>query len=191
MKFCSDCGSEVEFKIPDDDNRPRYVCTSCKTIHYQNPNIVAGTLPIYENKILLCKRAIEPRYGYWTLPAGFMENQETTVEAACRETLEEADAQVQNLRLYTVISVPQIDQVHIYFLADLVDGKFGVGPESLECQLFAEENIPWDDISFPTVKKTLKLYLKDKQRGQFDTHVTDIIREPREVSFPVYKFKAS
>lgn len=179
MKFCSHCGSEVEHKIPEDDNRPRYVCVSCETIHYQNPNIVAGTVPVVGDKILLCKRAIEPRYGYWTLPAGFMENQETTTEAAMRETWEEAEAKVDIKGLFTVINVPQIDQVHMYFRADVLDGKFGIGPESLETQLFSEQEIPWDELAFPTVKRTLKLYLEERKHGTFGVHVSDIIREPR------------
>lgn len=187
MKYCSNCGHEVDHKIPDDDTRHRHVCAQCDTIHYQNPNIVSGTIPVYEGKILLCKRAIEPRYGYWTLPAGFMENQETTLEAAARETWEEAEATVVIHSLYTVINVPQIDQVHMYFLASLVDGKFGVGVESLECKLFAEDEIPWDEISFPTVKRTLKLYFSDRQHGQFPTHVSDIFKEPRAPEFPVIR----
>jgi ADP-ribose pyrophosphatase YjhB (NUDIX family) len=146
-------------------------------IHYQNPNIVAGTLPVYKNKVLLCKRAIEPRYGYWTLPAGFMENQETTTEAAIRETWEEAEAKVTIDGLYTVINVPQIDQVHMFFLATMVDDKFGAGPESLETELFNEEDIPWNDIAFPTVKRTLKLFFEDRKTMNFDVHVSDIIHE--------------
>ncbi len=179
MKYCSQCGADVEHRIPEDDNRPRYVCTSCTMIHYQNPNIVAGTIPVYEDKILLCRRAIEPRYGFWTLPAGFMENKETTTEAAMRETLEEAEAEVEIEGLYTVINVPQIDQVHMFFRARLIDGKFGAGPESLESKLFAEADIPWDELAFPTVRKTLELYLEERKSESFDTHVTDIIRPPR------------
>jgi ADP-ribose pyrophosphatase YjhB (NUDIX family) len=187
MKYCSGCGEEVTQKVPDDDTRHRYVCLGCETIHYQNPNIVAGTIPVHEGKVLLCKRAIEPRYGFWTLPAGFMENQETTMEAAARETWEEAEAKVKLHSLYTVINVPQIDQVHMYFLATLIDGKFGVGSESLECQLFEEDEIPWDDLAFPTVKRTLKLYFEDRQHGEFSTHVSDIYREPREPEFEVIR----
>lgn len=179
MKFCSHCGQEVEHKIPEDDNRPRFVCISCETIHYQNPNIVAGTIPVYGDQVLLCKRAIEPRYGYWTLPAGFMENQETTVEAAMRETWEEAAARVNIDGLFTMINVPQIDQVHIYFRAELINGEYGVGPESLETRLYREDEIPWDEISFPTVKRTLKQFFADRAQGKFGVHVSDIIREPR------------
>ena len=187
MKFCSQCGSNVEQKIPEDDNRPRYVCVKCDIIHYQNPNIVAGTIPLNGEKILLCRRAIEPRYGFWTLPAGFMENQETTTEAALRETWEEAEAKVEINALYSVINVPQIDQVHMFFLAKMLDDKFGAGPESLETQLFCEAEIPWDELAFPTVKKTLKLFFEDRKNGlltqdrHINTHVCDIIRTPRQI----------
>ncbi len=180
MKFCSHCGGDIAHKVPADDNRLRHVCTDCGTIHYQNPNIVAGTIPVYENKILLCRRAIEPRHGFWTLPAGFMENQETTTEAAMRETWEEAEAKVDIEALYTVINVPQIDQVHMFFRAQIIDGKYGVGPESLETQLFLEEDIPWEDLAFPTVKKTLKLFFEERKTQRFGVHVSDIIRPPRE-----------
>ena len=179
MKFCSHCGGEVEHKIPDGDNRLRYVCTVCGIIHYQNPNIVAGTIPVYEDKILLCRRAIEPRHGFWTLPAGFMENQETTIEAAMRETWEEAEAKVEIDGLFTVINVPQIDQVHMFFRATLIGGHYGVGPESLETQLFSEEDIPWDELAFPTVKRTLKRFLSSRESNTFEVEVSDIIREPR------------
>ena len=180
MKFCSQCGGDVQHKVPEDDNRPRFICTSCDIIHYQNPNIIAGTLPVYEGMVLLCKRAIEPRHGYWTLPAGFMENQETTTEAAIRETWEEAEAKVNIDALYTVINVPQIDQVHMFFRATMIDGKFGAGHESLETKLFQEHEIPWDELAFPTVKKTLKLFFEDRKLGGFGVHVSDIIREPRQ-----------
>lgn len=179
MKFCSNCGHKVAQKIPQDDTRPRYVCDTCDTIHYQNPNIVAGTIPEYQGKILLCRRAIEPRHGFWTLPAGFMENQETCAEAATRETWEEAETKVNIDGLFSMINVPQIDQVHVFFRATLVDGKYGVGQESLETVLFSEEDIPWDELAFPTVKRTLKLYLQERASGKFGVHVSDIIREPR------------
>lgn len=181
MKFCSQCGNDVEQKIPEADNRLRFVCVSCGIIHYQNPNIVSGTLPIYGDKVLLCKRAIEPRYGYWTLPAGFMENKETTSEAAIRETWEEAEAVVEIGKLFSMISVPQVDQVHIFFLARLLEPKYAAGSESLEVELFSEDEVPWEDIAFPTVKKTLKLFFADRVKGDFGTHVTDIIRSPKNL----------
>lgn len=181
MKFCSNCGGDIERKIPDDDNRERYVCLGCEIIHYQNPNIVAGTIPVWRDKVLLCKRAIEPRYGYWTLPAGFMENQETTEEGAMRETWEEAEAKVNLQGLFSVISVPQIDQVHMFFLAELREESFSAGQESLEVKLFTEDEIPWDEIAFPTVKRTLKHFFEDRAKGSFGTHVSDIFREPRDI----------
>jgi ADP-ribose pyrophosphatase YjhB (NUDIX family) len=141
---------------------------------------VAGTIPVYEGRILLCRRAIEPRYGFWTLPAGFMENQETTIEAAMRETWEEAEARVNIEGLYTLINVPQIDQVHLFFRASIIDGQFGAGAESLETRLFSEEEIPWQELAFPTVRKTLELYFDERRHGQFGVHVTDIIRAPRQ-----------
>ncbi len=176
MRFCSDCGNPVEKKIPEGDNRLRHVCINCGTIHYQNPKIVAGTLPIFKGKILLCKRAIEPRLGFWTLPAGFMENQETTSEAALRETWEEAEAKVSLDGLYTVMNIPQIDQVHIFFRATLVNEEFGAGEETLETRLFTPDEIPWDQISFPTVQQTLEQYLADLENNHFPVHVRDIIK---------------
>ncbi|MBR9870700.1 MAG: NUDIX hydrolase [Gammaproteobacteria bacterium] len=174
MKYCSTCGQQVEQKIPAGDNRYRYVCVGCETIHYQNPRIIAGTVPVWDGKILLCRRAIEPRYGYWTLPAGFMENAETTIEAAARETLEEALANVTIDGLYSIIDVPHINQVHMFYRATLVDGSFGAGEESLETRLFAANEIPWDEISFPTVKRTLEFFLSEMPSGKFGLHVTDI-----------------
>lgn len=174
MKYCSTCGHPVEQKIPQGDNRRRYVCTNCETIHYQNPRIVAGTVPVWQGRILLCRRAIEPRYGYWTLPAGFMENAETTVEAAARETLEEALAEVHIEDLYTIIHVPHIDQVHMFYRATLKDGSFGVGEESLEVRLFELDEIPWDHISFPTVRRTLEHFVEDIRHERFPVHVSDI-----------------
>ncbi|OZB15171.1 MAG: NUDIX hydrolase [Marinobacter sp. 34-60-7] len=174
MKYCSTCGQPVEQRIPEGDNRHRYVCVSCDTIHYQNPRIVAGTVPVWEGCILLCRRAIEPRYGYWTLPAGFMENAETTVEAAARETREEALAEVTIDGLYSIIDVPHINQVHMFYRATLIDGQFGVGEESLESRLFPVNDIPWDELSFPTVRRTLELFLEDMKTERYGVHVTDI-----------------
>lgn len=174
MKYCSTCGQQVEQKIPEGDNRYRYVCVSCETIHYQNPRIIAGTVPVWDGKILLCRRAIEPRYGYWTLPAGFMENAETTIEAAARETLEEALAKVTIDGLFSIIDVPHINQVHMFYRATLVDGSFGAGEESLETRLFAADEIPWEEISFPTVKRTLEFFLSEMPSGNYGLHVSDI-----------------
>ncbi|MBD9679676.1 NUDIX hydrolase [Pseudomonas sp. PDM18] len=162
MKFCSQCGAGVNLRIPSGDNRPRFVCDQCQTVHYQNPRIVAGCLPVWEGKILLCRRAIQPRQGFWTLPAGFMENGETLEQAAARETLEEANARVHGLQLYTVFDLPHISQVYIFFRAELADLDFSAGEESLEVQLFEESDIPWDELAFPTVGRTLEYFLSDR-----------------------------
>ena len=152
-----------EKRVPDGDNRERLVCGRCEFIHYQNPNIVAGCLATWEGKVLLCRRAIEPRLGYWTLPAGFMENGETVEQAAARETLEEACARVRNLSIYTLIDVPHISQVHIFYRAELVDLDFAAGPESLEVQLFDEADIPWSELAFRTVGRTLECFFADRR----------------------------
>ncbi len=177
MNYCSDCGERVVQRVPEGDNRHRYVCSHCNVIHYQNPRIIAGTVPVWDNRILLCRRAIEPRYGYWTLPAGFMENQETTVEAAARETREEALAEVNIDGLYAIIDVPHINQVHMFYRATLVNGEFGAGEESLETQLFEVADIPWHEISFPTVRKTLELFISDMSHQKFGVHI-ESIRHP-------------
>jgi ADP-ribose pyrophosphatase YjhB (NUDIX family) len=178
MNYCSDCGNPVGIRIPDGDSRERHVCDHCGTIHYQNPRIIAGTLPFVGDKVLLCRRAIEPRLGFWTLPAGFMENGETTPEAAARETLEEADARVMTPELYAIFNLPHINQVYIFFRAGLVDGRFGAGPESLESRLFSEEEIPWDDLAFPTVYRALRFYFEDRKSGHYPVRVEDIRRPP-------------
>ncbi len=166
MNFCNQCGEKVTHKIPENDNRLRYVCVSCDMIHYQNPNVVAGVLPlIVDNdgieKVLLCRRAIEPRYGYWTLPAGFMENNESLEEAAARESIEEANLKLGQLNLYYVMSLTHISQVYMMFIAQ-AENDFSPGTESLETQLFTESEIPWDQLAFPVVKKTLKCFFADR-----------------------------
>lgn len=181
MHYCSSCGASVEFCIPEGDDRHRHVCHSCNTIHYTNPRIVAGTIPVWEDRILLCRRAIEPRYGFWTLPAGFMENSETTTEAALRETLEEAECQVELQGLYTVLNVPHIDQVHMYFRAHMLDNRFGAGAESLETTLFHASEIPWDELAFPTVTETLSRFVHEfANNGPFEVVVDDIRRQLRK-----------
>lgn len=174
MKFCSQCGNTVSLQIPQGDNRERHVCDSCGFIHYLNPRIVAGSLPTYGDKVLLCKRAIEPRKGYWTLPAGFMENGETTEQAAARETWEEAEAKLEMRGLYSLFNLPHINQVYIFFRGEIINGEFGVGDESLETQLFAEQDIPWDSLAFPTIYKTLKHYFHDRKHGTFPVRMEDI-----------------
>lgn len=147
----------------------RDLCEKCGAVHYQNPRLVVGTLPIYQNKVLLCLRAIEPRANTWTLPAGFMELSETTSEGALRETLEEAGVSVELGQLYTVIDIPEVDQVHVYFLAHAQNESVDPGPESLDARYFALEDIPWENLSFRSVSTTLRHYIDDKQAQQFVT----------------------
>jgi ADP-ribose pyrophosphatase YjhB (NUDIX family) len=178
MKFCSQCGADqIRWEIPQGDNRPRHICGSCNEIYYQNPKIVVGCIPEWEDTVLLCRRAIEPRYGYWTLPAGFMENEETTQEAAERETLEEANARVELLGLYTVMNIPHTNQVYMMFRSRLLDLDFGPGSESLEVKLFREHEIPWRELAFPTIVHTLELYFEERRRERFGVHLGDIVRE--------------
>ncbi len=181
MKFCSQCGENVRYVIPDDDNRQRYVCVSCDMIHYENPKIVTGTLPIWEDKVLLCRRAIEPRHGYWTLPAGFMECDETVQDAALRETQEEANANVALGELYSVFNLPHVNQVYMMFRARLLDLDFHPGVESLETALFRFEDIPWDELAFKTIEHTLRYYVEEFANQDFKFHLGDIIRDENEI----------
>ncbi|MBI5429366.1 MAG: NUDIX hydrolase [Nitrosomonadales bacterium] len=174
MKYCSHCGSPVELRLPPDDNRHRHVCTACGEIHYENPKLIVGAVPVWQDKILLCRRAIEPRHGLWTLPAGFMENGETTAEAAARETLEEANARVAVGELYTLYNLPHINQVHLLFRAELLDLDFSPGAESLEVRLFAEDEIPWDTLAFRPVRFTLQHYFADRKLGEFRFRTGDL-----------------
>tara|TARA_B100000959_G_scaffold277240_1_gene333476 strand:+ start:314 stop:853 length:540 start_codon:yes stop_codon:yes gene_type:complete len=167
MKFCSDCGAQVELKIPEGDNRQRFVCNHCGTIHYRNPRVIAGCLPIWEDKVLLCLRGIDPRSGYWTLPAGFHENGETVAAGAARETSEEANASVHGLELYTVFSLPHISQVYMFYRAQLSNLNFSSGHETLEVNLFAEEEIPWQELAFPVITRSLEQYFIDRKSDQF------------------------
>ena len=178
MKFCGQCGASVTLKVPVDDNRQRHVCDACETIHYINPKVIVGCLPTVGDKILLCKRAIEPRYGKWTLPAGFMENGETSADGAARETWEEAAAKAVGLVLYRIFDVPHISQVYLFYRCGIENDEFGVGPESLESALFSEEEIPWDELAFPTVRELLNEFLKDRQIGENPVRNT-VIDYPR------------
>jgi len=177
MKYCGECGSQVELVIPKDDNRHRHVCLSCKTIHYYNPKIVAGCIPDLDGKIMLCKRAIEPQYGKWTLPAGFMENGESTTQAAVRETLEEANAMVEIQDLYTVINLPHVNQVYLIYRAKLSDEGYSSGVESLEVDLYAEADVPWEHLAFPVIRETLSLYFEDKRAGNFKIRTGEILKK--------------
>ena len=178
MKFCSDCGAAVSLKIPAGDSLPRYVCDACATIHYQNPKMIVGCIAEWENRILLCRRAIEPRLGLWTVPAGFMENGETTAQGAARETLEEANARVEVGPLYAMYNIPHINQVYILFRARLLDLDFSAGAESLEVKLFDEADIPWEQIAFATVRNTLTHYYTDRKAGEYRFHLGTIERAP-------------
>ena len=170
MKFCPDCGSGVTLKVPAGDSLPRHVCDLCGAIHYSNPKMVVGCIPEWGDRILLCKRAIEPRLGCWTPPAGFMENGESTEEAALRETLEEANARVEIGDLYSMLSVPHVNQVHIFYRARLIDLDFSPGPESREVALFEEAQIPWKEIAFRTILTTLRHYYADRRQGTYGCH---------------------
>jgi len=184
MKYCSLCGSQqMRYDIPEGDNRPRYWCSACNAIHYQNPKIIVGTVPVWQGKILLCKRDIEPRKNYWTLPAGFMENGETMQEGAARETWEEACASVAVKDLYAMFNLPHIYQVYVFFLAEMINGDYGIGEESNDVGLFLPSEIPWDELAFPTVGRTLKYFVEDMKRGEYPIRVQDIAplgRKPSE-----------
>ena len=178
MKYCSSCGAAVAFRIPPGDTLPRHVCERCGTIHYQNPKVVVGALATWEDKVLLCRRAIEPRHGMWTLPAGFMENEETTAQAAARETLEEACARIEVGELYTLIDVPHISQVHIIYRARLLDLDFRAGEESLEVGLFTEDEIPWEQIAFRSIAISLRHFFADRRSGQWSVHTASLAPPP-------------
>jgi ADP-ribose pyrophosphatase YjhB (NUDIX family) len=179
MKFCSHCGSDrIALRVPEGDHVPRFVCAACETVHYQNPKVVVGCLPEWQDQILLCRRAIQPRHGLWTLPAGFLENGETIHAGAMRETLEEASARVEIGELYTMISLPQISQVYMIFRARLLDLGFGPGPESLEVRLFVEDEIPWEELAFRTIGRTLRNYFLDRKQGEFPIRVSTLVRKP-------------
>ena len=179
IKHCRECGATVQYRLPDDgDTKPRAVCTVCATIHYENPLSVVGTVPVWGDtgeQVLLCKRNIEPRFGKWTLPAGFMELGETTAEGALRETDEESGAQVVLGELFTLMSVPRVGQVHMYYHARLLSDRFNPGHETIEARLFTEAEIPWEEIAFRTVKETLERYFADRRAGQFRFHTLDIV----------------
>ena len=174
LHHCCNCGARIERLVPPGDSHLRAVCPACGGIHYENPKVVVGCIPVYGEQILLCKRAIEPRYGYWTLPAGFMENDESTGQAASRETLEEAGARIELGEPFSMLSVPQVNQVHLFYRARLLDLNFAPGEETLELALLKESEVPWQDVAFRTVGLTLKHYFADRARGVFGFHAGDI-----------------
>lgn len=170
MNYCSHCAAPVERKVPAGDNLPRFVCDACGTIHYHNPKIVAGCIAEWEDRIVMCRRGIEPRHGLWTLPAGYMENGETTQQGAARETLEEACARVEVKTLYALISIPHISQVYMMFRGTLIDPEIGAGPESLETVLMQEQDIPWEELAFPVMHLVLERYFRQRKTGKFDIY---------------------
>jgi ADP-ribose pyrophosphatase YjhB (NUDIX family) len=181
MKFCSHCGSPVVSRIPAGDNLPRFVCDHCQAIHYQNPKIVTGCIPVWGEHILLCRRAIEPRYGLWTLPAGFMENAETMEQAAMREAHEEAHANVHIEGLFALFSLPHANQVYVMYRAALLDNHYAAGEESLEVKLFLEADIPWASLAFRTIDFTLQYFFADRHAGRFQLHTRDIDRQDEQL----------
>lgn len=174
MNFCSTCGARVVRKIPPGDTLPRFVCESCEAIHYQNPKIVVGCIAEWNNQILLCRRGIEPRYGLWTIPAGFMENNETVEEATIRETLEEAHAHVEISSLFGIFSIPRVSQLYIVFKANLLTPEFGIGEESLDVQLMKPADIPWDELAFQVIQVTLERYCQDLKSHRTTIHLEKI-----------------
>lgn len=177
MNYCSNCGSKVSREIPEGDNRHRFVCANCDEIHYHNPNIVVGCVTSWEGRVLLCRRAIEPRVGFWTMPSGYLEIGESTEQGAARESAEEAGIDVQIGNLLSLVSIPQIGQIHMIYLGQLNTPEFLAGEESLEVKFFSENEIPWDDLAFPTVRLALEHFFADRSRGEFTLH-SEVIRRP-------------
>jgi ADP-ribose pyrophosphatase YjhB (NUDIX family) len=174
INHCNACGARVEYKVPPGDTHSRAVCPSCGHIQYQNPKVVVGSVPVWEDRILLCRRAIEPRHGKWTLPAGFMENSETAPEGAAREALEEANARIEVEQLYTLFSVPHISQIYVLFRARLLDLDFSPGEESLEVKLVREDEVPWEELAFASVRRTLTHFFEDRRTGVFLPRFGDV-----------------
>jgi ADP-ribose pyrophosphatase YjhB (NUDIX family) len=176
IKHCKNCGAAVVYRLPDDgDTKSRAICTACQTVHYENPLMVVGTVPYWGDRVLLCKRNIEPRWGKWTLPAGFMELNETVAEGAARETVEEAGAEFDMEGFFSLVNVPRVGQVHMFYLAKLLSDQFDPGHETIETGLFTEDEIPWDELAFKTVAETLKRYFADRRAGQFSIHAIDLV----------------
>ena len=176
LKHCKDCGAAVVYRTPDDgDTKQRAVCPACHMVQYENPLNVVGTIPHWGDRVLLCKRNIEPRWGKWTLPAGFMELDESVAEGAARETVEEAGAQFEMEGLFAMMSVVRVGQVHLFYTAKLLSDQFAPGHETIEAKLFTEDEIPWDDLAFRTVREALRHYFDDRRNGDLaGVHVVDI-----------------
>ena len=180
MKFCSDCGNPLERKIPPGDHLPRYLCAACGTIHYRNPKVIVGCIPEWEDgRILMCKRAIEPRLGKWTFPAGFLELAETSGQGAAREAQEESQALIEIGELFVVINVPYVSQLYLIHRARMTAPHFGPTTESSEVVLMREDEIPWDQIAFPTIWHSLKFFFADRAAGQPGFHTLDLTHPPK------------
>lgn len=176
MKFCSSCAAPVARRVPPGDSLPRWVCDQCGEIHYQNPKLVVGTVAERDGLVLLCRRSIEPRYGYWTLPAGYMENDESTGQAAVRETLEEAGAKIALGNAFTMISIPYVNQVHLFYRAQLLELDFRPGDETLEVALVEEAKVPWKELAFRTVAMTLRHWFEDRRAGVLGFHASELLQ---------------
>ena len=174
IHHCRVCGNPTEYRVPAEDNRERATCTVCGEIHYENPINVVGTVPVWGEQVLLCRRNIEPRYGMWTLPAGFLELGESTADGALRETVEEAGARVEMQELFTVLNVVRVGQLHLFYRARMLDNTLDPGPETIEARLFREDEVPWDELAFRTVRQTLEHYFADRRRGHYGVHAGDI-----------------
>jgi ADP-ribose pyrophosphatase YjhB (NUDIX family) len=174
IQHCQVCGNPAAYRVPPDDNRERAICTACGHVHYENPLNVVGTVPVWNEQVLLCRRNIEPRYGLWTLPAGFMELGESTEAGAVRETDEEAGARIDVEGLFTVLNVVRVGQVHLFYRARLRDTDFHPGPETIEARLFHEHEVPWSELAFRTVRETLERYFADRRRGHYGVHCVDV-----------------
>jgi ADP-ribose pyrophosphatase YjhB (NUDIX family) len=177
VKYCNQCGSKGAYRIPEGDDRLRFICDNCQTIHYQNPKLVVGCIPVWRDQVLMCRRAIEPRYGKWTIPAGFLEIGETVEEGAIRETYEEACAKVDNLKPYALYNLSFIGQVYLIFISRLLDPNFRAGYESLEVRLLEKHEIAWEELAFPVIREVLLLYFNDATKGVFNFHIIDITPE--------------
>lgn len=178
MKYCPNCGGSTRQSVPPGDNRERAICDECETIHYKNPLLVVGCVAEQDGKVLLCKRAIEPRKGYWTVPAGFMELGETLAGGAARETLEEALATVRIGHQFASVDVVDAGQVHVFFTG-VVKGGYGVGEESLDTRLYDEADIPWDELAFQSGRFALQKYFEDRGRNN-GVHFHELRRKKLE-----------
>ncbi len=180
MNYCNQCGASVVWRIPEGEDSPRFVCNSCHTIHYQNPKMVIGAIPVLDDKLLLCRRAIEPCLGKWTLPAGYLENGETIEECARRESMEEAFAKLDNMQPYVLLNLPFINQVYFIYRADLLNSDYRPGTESLDVKLVSPAEIPWDDLAFAVIREVLKIYTEDLEKGSFPFRVIDMEAPPKK-----------